>query len=524
MNLRVVLSLASLAVVSIASCGDSETSPDDKPSETGGTGEAGSGGSSAGLGGSSAGSSAGGVSGEAGAGGESVAGRGGSAGGAGEAGQGGTTGGSGQAGTDPGGTGGDAGSGGAGGAGGANCTFEVSSTRSDVIPTVFSVTWSTDLDAIDEAHIDFGRDPSYGMVAPVNLDEPGHRTLLLGMKPGRQYHFRVSASGPSGDCTSDDFVVQTGAAPALPVPTQTIFVPAAVSGGFLLTEIYSGPYQGYVFILDGDGDPVWWFNPGFTQPSRARMNPDGKFMWIVRTNVPSSAGQIVRVAMNGSAPINLASSFPNIEQDFTILPDETIDYLAWDGSCAKLVEWSGLSHDVLRLNTIWGLDSCNAAALEYSSEDNTLVVSDVTHSALIKVTRTGQVVWVLGGGTMNDFTGDGAVWTTQFNFQMLGKDRILLFNNGAAAESSRAMEIVLDTTAMTAGKVWEYVPSPAIRSQIFGDAQRLPNSNTLVTFSTQGIIHEVDANKNLVRALTFEAGTVLGYVTQRPTLYGPPPE
>jgi hypothetical protein len=105
-----------------------------------------------------------------------------------------------------------------------------------------------------------------------------------------------------------------------------------------------------------------------------------------------------------------------------------------------------------------------------------------------------------------------------------------MFNNGAtgAGQSgggSKAIEIQLDQTAKTATKLWEYQPTnPTINNAIMGDVQRLANGNTLVTFSTQGVIHEVDASGALVQSLSFGTSGATGYVIKRPTMYGPAPK
>jgi hypothetical protein len=75
-----------------------------------------------------------------------------------------------------------------------------------------------------------------------------------------------------------------------------------------------------------------------------------------------------------------------------------------------------------------------------------------------------------------------------------------------------------ELTTPNATEVWSYAGDYA--SPTLGDAQRLPNGNTLVTYSNRGIIQEVDGDKHLVRELST---ATLGYVEHRPTLYGPPP-
>jgi hypothetical protein len=57
-------------------------------------------------------------------------------------------------------------------------------------------------------------------------------------------------------------------------------------------------------------------------------------------------------------------------------------------------------------------------------------------------------------------------------------------------------------------------------SDTLGDVQRLPNGNTLVTFSNAGTIYELDTAWNVVQTLRASS---FGYSEWRETLYGPPP-
>jgi hypothetical protein len=57
-----------------------------------------------------------------------------------------------------------------------------------------------------------------------------------------------------------------------------------------------------------------------------------------------------------------------------------------------------------------------------------------------------------------------------------------------------------------------------------GDVQRLPNGNTLVTYSYQGLIHEVSPEGALLQQLSWGIGGAVGYSMKRASLYGPPPK
>jgi hypothetical protein len=84
---------------------------------------------------------------------------------------------------------------------------------------------------------------------------------------------------------------------------------------------------------------------------------------------------------------------------------------------------------------------------------------------------------------------------------------------------SAALEYTLDTTSWTATKSsWEYRAN-GVASAVLGDTQRLPNGNTLVTYSVAGDIHEVTPTGQLVQKLE---GQTFGYAEFRKSLYGPP--
>ena len=132
---------------------------------------------------------------------------------------------------------GEAGAGGAGAGGASPCTFEVTSSISPVISTVGIVEWSSDFAETETARIEFGLGVTYGMVAPVEpaeLAERSHRTLLLGMKSSRVYHFRIVAESSSGACASEDFTLETGPLPSdLPAVSLVDHAPGTPVGGFL---------------------------------------------------------------------------------------------------------------------------------------------------------------------------------------------------------------------------------------------------------------------------------------------------
>ena len=78
--------------------------------------------------------------------------------------------------------------------------------------------------------------------------------------------------------------------------------------------------------------------------------------------------------------------------------------------------------------------------------------------------------------------------------------------------------MICDTVGtMSAAALGDFT-SGNLNSNVLGDVQRLPNGNTLVTYSTDGEILEVDASGATVQTIMGS----YGYADWRATLYGPP--
>lgn len=412
------------------------------------------------------------------------------------------------------------------------CTVSLlSSAVSDVIPTVGIVEFATSVETLQAARVEFGLDSSYGMSAPVDLGTERYRTLLLGMKAGREYHYRIVAEGGGVTCTSEDQTLTTGPLPNdLPDVETTASEPGAQANSFLMTGRYvRAGGRAPAYILDADGDFVWWYYID-ADVTNARMSYDGKWMWISAANVPESQGSNVhRVSMDGLIDEDLSEEFEGQNHHFTVLPDETVAFFAYgDNGCDDIKERApdGTVRTLVNARDAHGAaGDCHLNFIEYSPDDDTLIFSDLDHDNVTKVTRQGEVVWVLGGPT-NDFTGMGASWSRQHGIDVLGAERLVIFNNGGLGgqdDGSLALELALDLTARTASVAWQYAADPGIENDVMGDVQRLENGNTVISYSTQGVLHEVTPTGDLVRELTWGLGGAFGYVVQRATLYGPPP-
>jgi hypothetical protein len=413
------------------------------------------------------------------------------------------------------GTAGDAGTGGTGNP--IACTITATHELSAQIGTVGIVTWSADLPNITSARIEFGPDTGYGMHAPVDLSEPDYRTLLLGMKPTRQYHYRVVASNSSGDCASEDYTLTTN---ALRNGLPNLNITGKGSPGFLHTCFFGlvGSATRGAFILDADGDYVW--HGGTGEMGRAEIHPDNKYMYYASVSPQGSGGTMRRIRLDGTGEEDLGAAFSGIHHDFTILDDGTVAFIRRVGTADWVAEWKdGVTQNMFNATQMFGPGNAHVNSIHYHPEDNSYTLSDRNYNAYVKSSRGGVRAWKLGGDN-SSFTGD-VVWSVNHGHAMIGSTGILLFNNGTGSHS-RAIELSLDLDTMVAREVWSYAPD--LTSNVLGDVQILDNGNRVITFSTAGVIDEIrTSDKSIVQSIEFDSGGAVGYSTKRVSLYGPLP-
>jgi len=129
-------------------------------------------------------------------------------------------------------------------------------------------------------------------------------------------------------------------------------------------------------------------------------------------------------------------------------------------------------------------------------------------------------LWQIGGSCINAKAAKcvEGTWNVNHGHDFASNGNIVFFNNTTSG-GSRVLELAIaeSDTSISISEVAEY--SPGLVSGVLGDVQRLPNGNTLVTFSMAGQIIEVDAEWSVVQTLR----SSFGYANWRETLYGPPP-
>jgi hypothetical protein len=319
---------------------------------------------------------------------------------------------------------------------------------------------------------------------------------------------------------SEDKLLHTGPIPTgLAPPTIETAQPGKEYGGFLIAERWGMNNNGPAYIIDADGDYVWWY-PGDVDIIRTRLDITGKNMWIRNTAQTNGTGVIKRVSLDGLTEKKWM--LPNTTHDLAVIPDGHVGLIghAPDG-CDEILDFDPETEQLVSLfnaKESHGKTMCHVNYLAYYAKDDSFIFSDYEASTLVKITRQGDFVWALNG---TGSTIGGTDWEHEHGVQSLAVDELLVFSNGGSGEHSIVYDLKLDLSAKTATELWRY--DGGLSVSFGGDIQKLDNGNYIFTYSSAGVVQELDANRALVQSLTWSLGNTIAYSEKVKTLYGAPP-
>ena len=165
------------------------------------------------------------------------------------------------------------------------------------------------------------------------------------------------------------------------------------------------------------------------------------------------------------------------------------------------------THENLTLPTI---DYMHTNAIEIDN-DNNIMISSRHFDEITKINpKTGDIIWRLGGKN-NQFTfiNDTLQFSHQHAIRRLSNGNIILFDNGNyhTPSFSRAVEYNLDETNKTCTLVWQFDHDKSVYAFAMGNAQRLPNGNTLIGYgSATTTLTEVDSTGQILYELSLPNG------------------
>jgi hypothetical protein len=298
------------------------------------------------------------------------------------------------------------------------------------------------------------------------------------------------------------------------------FEPAIINTGITDGRIFLNNWQGspYIMILENDGTP--YFYQRVEQRARDfKVQPNGLLTRRYITNLYGFVGMdsnytvidtflctngygtdehelymledghYFLIAL-GYRQVDMSLIVPGGDPEAIVIDNHIQEF---DENHNLVFEWLSYDyfniidavHEDLTQHTIDYIHM-NSIAVDY---DGNIIISSRHLSEVTKINRqTGEIIWRLGGEN-NDFAfinDNFGISYQHFARPVEGKpNHYTIFDNGNYhnLHFSRAVEFHLDTLNMTASKVWEYRHAPDRYTPWMGNAQRLPNGNTLINYA-----------------------------------------
>ena len=358
---------------------------------------------------------------------------------------------------------------------------------------------------------------------------------LLGLLAGTEYRLQVVAWGGGVMVAGDTLALVTGPLPA-DLPLFAAGGPAP-SPGYVLFS--TGTYG---IVMNNAGRVVWYVHFEDGPSLNFQAQPNGRY--VARPATADLAAVVPLVEMDALGRVTrslgcaggLRPRFHDVLVErnggYWLLCDETreMDLTGIGGVAAAevtgtvvqhldpagtlLFSWSAFDH--LELTDLPLEDRAGAAvnwthgnALDLDAEGN-LYLSFRSLSEITKVdTRTGQVVWRLGG-LRNAFTlpGGASPFLRQHGLRLTTGGELVLLDNFGESDGSRAERYRLDPGTGTATLTGTYSPEPATRAILGGTTQPLPGGGVLVAYGNGGRLEEYDAAGSRVWEVVGNAGYV----------------
>jgi len=273
----------------------------------------------------------------------------------------------------------------------------------------------------------------------------------------------------------------------------------------------------YFMILDNDANPVWYRRVTTGKAFDLKVQPDGRLTmtspydmihWMhIAMDSTYTVVDTFRTAMgywtdmhdlqvmpngdyyliNGNhRQVDMSEVVPGGDPNAYVVDNFVVGMDA-DGNLiffGRSQDWYAISNAIHVDLTQSIIDYVHMNAIEMDLDGN-LLVSARHQDEITKINRlTAEPIWRLGGRyDWFAWIDDADKLSYQHDIRVLPNGHYTILDNGNfhTTPLSRALELDLNTDNWTVTKVWEY-NSGYIQSKGMGNAQRLPNGNTLINW------------------------------------------
>jgi hypothetical protein len=412
------------------------------------------------------------------------------------------------------------------------------------VATLLQVTW-TQTDDVPRQWLEYSFEDDEWLATPeaARATRP-HSEILLGLPAETEVSFRFASELDGEVVTSPaPYTATTGALPdGLPQPSMLSWDTVTASPErWMLTSIelqdkdwYQGPW--YLVVLDRKGRIVWYrIAPDERATMHARLASDGShFLWEATSIYQGDKGgssTLHRTTMDLTYDVTI--DLPGLGSTFAETDDGTVlfdDYTDWppftwleellaDGSRRRVWECMEWGHP-LGLN-MWG---CDPNETIWVRETDTVLWSMWGSDTVVEIDRpTGEVVRQFGRMPGSwDFDPVEAGFEMQ-HYPYFTDAGTLLVSTHTLDDSDereqRAREYALDDKTETLTEIWSYGEGVEHYATYAGEAIRLANGNTLISYGTGADLREVTHDGEIVWEVQWDETYLIGHVSLIGDLY-----
>ncbi len=417
--------------------------------------------------------------------------------------------------------------------GSADFNLEIS-TSEDMV-TLIRANWQTDQAGV--SWVDFGRDGELGFSTPQE-EEPSteHQFTLLGMHPLDNVAIEAFTQVDGLTMSVGGQVTIPNAPSSLPDLEVTVYDPERMDAAPYVLGVTQG--SNLIFGMDREANWLWYKDLGDDYCSfELEPSPDGKSLFYNVFAYPftTEMGAFATHAFDDSQYDEIVTD--GAHHSFAVLPDGTVGFiiadiqdwlnpetskyesvvgdtiteLAPDGSWTEVYNtWGTLEvvpHD--SWNVVFyteGHDWTHGNSLYYYEDTNTYLLSLGNIDLVLEVDRaTGDILRSFGPDGEYTF----AEGTEPFDFQHdvhWTDDGNLIMTTMLDGTRIIAAEYSVDESTKTMTRIWSHGEDDTFYAIALGQASRLPNGNTLVSFGTAGTMREVTPEGDIVWEVQGDVG------------------
>jgi hypothetical protein len=383
---------------------------------------------------------------------------------------------------------------------------------------------------------------------PLDAGGTAHERTLLGLPPLTTVYLRP-VTLVDGEQWSEAEIGETENVPAgLPSLEVTVADFGRMSPERYLLGTTMGDAS-TLFAIDRDGTVRWYCEgPSDTMWPDVAFTAQGNDLLYAEYDQErvEDIGAVKQITLGSDSVTSTRT--PNGHHAFDVLPDGAIAWLALDtrsvddgagGHVAiagdKIVETApdGTTRDVY---STWDwlpwptggdpgfyhnmLDWTHANTIRYDADADTYVTSFANVDTIVELDRESGVP-LRTFGTLDGYNPDtdSALFASPHDPTVLPDDHLLLYTTTDAV--SGVLEYEIDDATRSLHEVWRYGFEEGVEAEALGQASRLENGNTLVSFGMRGVVREVTPQGEVVWELLAPSGTWFGRVRLFDDFYDP---